>query len=55
MVVSSVLEMVARSRAAGITMVDVATRSSRATGHKGRVAAQNAFYVVKVLVEAGLV
>ena len=36
-------------------MVDIANRATQATGRTGKLAAQNAFYVVKVLVEAGLV
>ena len=55
MVVCAVIEMVSRARAAGVTMVDIANRATQATGRTGKLAAQNAFYVVKVLVEAGLV
>lgn len=54
-VVATVLEMVARARSAGVTLTDIATRAKAATGRTGKIAAQSAFYVVKILVEAGLV
>lgn len=51
--INSALEMIARSRVRGVTMTQISDRVSSLKS-KAKNSAQNAFYIVKILVESGL-